>query len=119
MRRILGTFAIAQGAVVVLASLISGWMFGSGAAQAVCLGGVCAWLGSLSYLILQPRQLSRKPWGALRAHLVGQLAKWVVATVTLLLAMKHLPPESAGVVVVGFALALLVHALAVPMIKSR
>lgn len=119
MRATLGFFAIVQGAVVALVALISWLLVGPTVAKALCLGGGCAWLGSIGYLLLQPRQASRQPWGALRAHLFGQLAKWIVAASTLLFVMRQAPPETAGLLVVGFALALLVHALAVPLIKSR
>jgi hypothetical protein len=43
----------------------------------------------------------------------------MVAAGTLFTAMKQVTPESAGPLVFGFILALLVHAMASPMIKSR
>jgi len=119
LRATLGLFASVQAVVVTGASALSWPIFGISTAAAVCVGGACAWLGSMAYLLLQSRQPAGAPWAALRAHVVGQLAKWIVAAASLFVAMRQGPPETAAPLVVGFVLALLVHALALPLIKSR
>ena len=119
MRATPGLFAAVQAVVVGSVSSL-GWLVSDATnAKALLLGGGCAWLGSMAYLLLQPRRPACVPWPALRAHLIGQVVKWMVAAGTLFTAMKQVPPQSAGLLVFGFALALLVHALALPMIKSR
>ena len=119
MRATLGLFAGVQAAVVTGASVLIWLAFGPSPAKALCVGGACAWLGSMAYLLVQSRQPAGAPWAALRAHLVGQVVKWIVAAGSLFVAMKQSPPETAAPLVVGFVLALLVHALALPLIKSR
>lgn len=119
MRATPGLFAALQAAVVAGASSL-GWLVSDvSTAKALLVGGACAWLGAIAYLVLQPRQPGSEPWVVLRAHLLGQVVKWMVAAGTLFTAMRQAPPELAGPLVFGFALALLVHALALPLIKSR
>jgi F0F1-type ATP synthase assembly protein I len=119
MRGTLGLFATVQAVVVTGASALSWLAFGIATAKALCVGGTCAWLGSMAYLVIQSRQPAGAPWAALRAHLVGQVVKWIVAAASLFVAMRQGPPETAAPLVIGFVLALLVHALALPLIKIR
>ena len=119
MRVNLGSFAVVQAVAVVGASALGWFIYNASTGKVVLVGGACAWLGSIAYMVFQPRRPASEPWVALRAHLIGQVVKWMVAAGTLFTAMKQVTPESAGPLVFGFILALLVHAMASPMIKSR
>ncbi len=119
MRATPGMFAAMQAVAVAGASALGWFVHDATTGGVVLVGGACAWLGSMAYMVFQPRRPASDPWVALRAHLIGQVVKWMVAAGTLFTAMTQVTPELAGPLVFGFVLALLVHAIASPMIKSR
>lgn len=111
--------AAAQAGVAALVTAIAAIVAGESAALPVAAGGVCA-LGGTVVAGLCLRWLPQR--GAaqvLRAQIVAQAAKAAVALTLLIAALNAVEAAAAGLLVAGFASAVLAYPFALLMVNTK
>lgn len=111
--------AATQAAIIAVVALAGWWWAGAAAGQAAVAGGACAWAGTLAcaagQAMVPGRSASRLLWG----HVLGEVAKVVVAVSLLFWAFSADSGYPAGPLVAGFIAALLAYPLAMLLLKIK